>query len=327
MSGPRRGLRGLLTRAVDRRAPLADLPHTTAYRLVHGAGDGLPGVYVDRYGTALVAHLHDPAFAVGELVEVLRALLPDVKSVYVKRHPPRQSGLSQRERTRLAPPTPEWGAHVESVLVAEQGLRFEVRPGHGLSVGLFPDMREGRGWVHTRAEGRTVLNLFAYTCGFGVAAAAGGAARTLNVDLSRAALDWGKGNYALNGLTARDRDFVYGDAFDWLARLRRRDERFDMVIVDPPSFSSARRGRFSAVRDFGRLAELAAGTVARAGILFLATNHARISPGRFGANVEWGVHAAGRRIRLGQSWAEPAMDFPAGPGERAYLKILALRLD
>ena len=86
-------------------------------------------------------------------------------------------------------------------------------------------MRETRARVRAWAAGKRVLNCFAYTCGFGVAATAGGATRVLNLDLSKSALEWGKANYRANGFTPDDHDFVYGDVFDWLARLARRGAR------------------------------------------------------------------------------------------------------
>jgi 23S rRNA (cytosine1962-C5)-methyltransferase len=171
-----------------------------------------------------------------------------------------------------------------------------------------------------------VLNLFAYTCGFGVCAALAGAARVLNLDLSRNYLDWGRENYALNGLDADPHDFVFGDALDWLGRLSRRGEQFDLVILDPPSFSSGRSGAFSVVRDFPRLATLAARVVAPGGILLAATNHAGTSETRFDGWLAAATGAAGRRGRLARRWHEPAPDFPVPPGESPYLKVRAVEL-
>ena len=108
------------------------------------------------------------------------------------------------------------------ILGREEGLTYLIRSDRGLSSGLFADMRETRGRVRAWAEGKTVLNTFAYTCGFGVAATAGGAARVLNLDLSRNVLAWGQENYRLNGFEPDAHDFVFGDVFDWLARFARR---------------------------------------------------------------------------------------------------------
>ncbi|MBK7860593.1 MAG: class I SAM-dependent rRNA methyltransferase [Archangiaceae bacterium] len=171
-------------------------------------------------------------------------------TVYLKKRPREARRVVQDD---AAPAVPVRGPAVESLVATEQGLKFEIRPPNGLSVGLYLDAREARAWVRAQARGRTVLNLFAYTCGFGVAAMAGEAARVLNLDRSRKVLDWGERNYALNGLVPVRRDFVAGDAFEWVRRLAKKGEKFDLVVLDPPSFATSEGSRFSAERDYAGL--------------------------------------------------------------------------
>jgi 23S rRNA (cytosine1962-C5)-methyltransferase len=171
-------------------------------------------------------------------------------TVYLKKRPKEARAVVQEE---AAPVTPVRGPPVEQLVAHENGLKFEIRPPNGLSVGLYLDARPARAWVRAHAKGRTVLNLFSYTCGFGVAAMAGEAKRVLNVDRSRKVLDWGERNYALNGLAVDRYDFVAGDAFEWIPRLAKKGERFDVVVLDPPSFATAKRSRFSAQRDYAEL--------------------------------------------------------------------------
>jgi 23S rRNA (cytosine1962-C5)-methyltransferase len=251
----------------------------------------------------------------------------ETQAVYTRTRPRSARRLTEAERRALAPERPLVGEPVERQVVVEHDVKYEIRPHAGLSVGLFLDMREARAWVRAVASGRAMLNLFAYTCGFGVVASLGGAGRVLNLDASRSYLHWGRENYALNGLVAEDRDFVYGDAFDWLGRLIRRQQRFDLVILDPPSFGSTRVGTFSAEHDYERLVEFAAGVLSRAGILLAATNHRGIADRRFDQLVERGLDAAGRTSRLLGRWHEPATDFPVAAGARPYLKIVAHELD
>lgn len=220
-----------------------------------------------------------------------------------------------------------WGSVAEELTVTERGVGYVIRPLAGLSVGLFLDMREVRTWIRAGAAGRSVLNLFAYTCSFGVCASLGGASRVLNLDLSRSYLEWGKQNYELNGLESRKEDFVFGDAFDWLARFARRQQVFDMVIVDPPSFSSSRSGAFAVERDYPRLVTAAAHCVAPGGILLVATNHAGTTDVRFDAWLRSGLDAAQRRGQLAHRWHEPSEDFPLTPAKLPYLKVRALVLE
>jgi len=215
-------LHQLVQRSVQRRSSFDHTGATTAYRLLNGAGDGLPGLTVDRYGEVVVANLYDRCPAREDTLVVTLAGTTGARAVYVKRRPRSATRLSTAQVAALAPATPAWGTAVDEILVREHGLRFLIRPGAGLSTGLFLDMRETRARARELADGRTVLNLFAYTCAFGVAAAVGGAARVLNVDVERPALEWGQQNYHLNGLSPDPYDFVHGNAFDWLHRLARR---------------------------------------------------------------------------------------------------------
>jgi 23S rRNA (cytosine1962-C5)-methyltransferase len=159
--------------------------------------------------------------------------------VYVKRRP-REARNANAEQ--LAPPLPIAGETVETLIAQELGVKFEIRPGNGLSVGLYLDARDARAWVRANAKGARVLNTFSYTCGFGVAAAAGGAARVLNVDRSRKVLDWGERNYRHNGLEPQRRDFVAGDAFDWIARLKKKGER--NILLEDTEMAPAGTGGF-----------------------------------------------------------------------------------
>ena len=266
---------------------------------------------MDRFAEVLVVHV--------ERQELVPPPLSGFRSAYVKLRP---AGGKP-----VAFPGPAWGEAVESVVVTENGIRYVVRPGAGLSTGLFLDMREVRAWVAEHAAGRSVLNLFAYTCAFGVAALSGGAGHVLNLDLSRSSLAWGQENYELNGLPVDERDFVYGDALDWLARFAKRNQTFGLVILDPPSFSTSKRGHFAVERDYPRLAAAAARVVAPGGILLAATNHAGIAGTRFDAVLARGLAEANRQARLLRRWHEPGLDFPVAPGDHPYLKVRALILD
>jgi 23S rRNA (cytosine1962-C5)-methyltransferase len=286
---------------------LAQRTDLNAYRLFHGDAEGTPGLAIDRYADMAVLHASSHAL----VDHSLRGALAEFETAYATIH------------TKGAPASPAellWGPPKNEVDALENDIHYLVRP----TGGLFLDMREVRGWLRQHTNGRTVLNLFAYTCSFGVVAALGGAQRVVNLDLSKPYLEWGKANYRLNSLEVDNRDFIFGDALDWLDRFNRRASQFDMVIVDPPSFSST---PFSVTRDYPRLVEAAARVVAPAGILLAATNHAGTSHERFETWLRAGLNAADRHGRLVQRWHEPAADFPVAVGRRPYLKVRALALD
>ena len=322
-------LRGLLQIAIGRRAALAADPRVTIYRLVNAAADGVAGLTVDRYGDALVVSFYEEAEPLQPCPPALIEMLSELtgcRSIYVKYRPKQASRLTGEQLAARAPGRPIFGPHLEEIVAQEDGLAYLIRPGAGLSVGLFPDMREMRGRVRAWAAGRRVLNCFAYTCGFGVAASMAGADRVLNLDLSRTALEWGKANYRANGLPTDDHDFVFGDVFDWLGRLARRNERFDLVILDPPGFSRTKTTRFAAAQDYDELAGLAARVVAADGLLLTCCNVAELPWRAFRERVLAGIAATGRRATVEAVYHEPALDFPTPAGQLAYLKIAVVRL-
>ena len=239
---------------------------TTCYRWFDG-----PEITVDRFGPVAVLSLYADAADERAIAEGLAAT-EGIEAVYVKRRPREARRLANESPDELAPPLPLIGTAVESLVVTELGVRFEIRPGNGLSVGLYLDSRDARAWVRANARGRTVLNTFAYTCGFGVSARLGGATRAVNVDASRKVLDWGERNYALNELSVDRYDFVSGDTFDWLGRFAKKGETFDLVILDPPGFATTKTSRFTAERDYHRLVAAAERVVAPKGLLLAMCN-------------------------------------------------------
>ena len=320
----RGGARALLVRALERRAPLREDGRTTAFRWLNGAGDGAPGLTLDLFGDVAVLSTYD-AQDPAPVADAARELLP-LRAVYVKLRPREAGTLRGEERAARAPASPMRGEPVDEVDVREQGLVFRIRPGEGLAVGLYLDMREARGWVRAHARGGALLNCFAYTGAFGVAARAGGAVRAVDVDLSRRSLAWGEENARLNGQSPPPADRLVGDVFEWLRRLGKRGERFDAVVLDPPGFARGKAGTFSASRDWPGLVDRAAPLIAPGGWLLAACNVAALSARRFEAALAEGVRRAGRTAEeVARPDASP-LDFPAPHGEEPPLKVRVLRL-
>lgn len=322
-------LPALLRLAIGRRSPLQADPNLSIYRLVNAAADGLPGLTVDRFGEALVVSLYDdddrlppqpiPRPLVEALVEAAGA-----RRVYVKYRPKQASRLAEDQLALLAPAKPVYGPDLGEFRAREDGLAYVIRLGDGLSSGLFSDMRESRGRVRAWSAGRRVLNCFSYTCGFGVAAMAGGAQRVLNLDLSKTVLAWGQENYRANGFEPDAHDFVFGDVFDWLARLARRNDRFDLVILDPPGFSRTKNRKFAAAQDYGELAVLAARCLGPGGRLLACCNVAELPWRSFRDRLLASLADAGRPAQVAGVYHEPAIDFPAALGQEPYLKMMLL---
>ena len=316
--------RALLARALRRRAPLRADGGTTAFRWLNAAGDGAPGFTLDLFGDVAVLSVYDEVDP-SPVADAAMELVP-LRAVYLTRRPREAGRLGGDERASRAPSLPLRGEPVESVDVREQGLVFRIRPAEGLAVGLYLDMREARAWVRAHARDRTLLNCFAYTCAFGVAARAGGAARAVDIDLSRRSLAWGDENARLNGQSPPPADRIAGDVFEWLRRLARRGERFDAVVLDPPGFARGREGTFSASRDWPDLVARAAPLVAPGGWLLAACNVAALEGRRFEVALAEGVRRAGRTAEEVARPGASEVDFPVPRGAESHLKVRVLRL-
>lgn len=312
------------------RRAVIDPEQTSAYRVVHGASDGRPGWHVDRLGDWLLASAREalPA-AVPEWLLALAEEL-EVRGVY-GRHLDRR--VRERAPEESSPVCWQGVAAPGEFEVRENGLSFRLSFDEGYSTGLFLDQRDNRrrllaNWVgpgfpvrEGSMAGARVLNVFAYTCGFSVAAAAAGAT-TLSLDLSRKYLDWGRRNFEANGLDPGAHDFVYGDAFDWLRRFAKKERRFDVVVLDPPTFSQSREhGVFRAESDYGGLVAAAGRLLNPGGVLLASTNASGLEPEAFLSMIGSGLAIAGGRP-LRQLFVPQPPDFPTSREEAGYLKTV-----
>jgi 23S rRNA (cytosine1962-C5)-methyltransferase len=244
----------ILVAAEKRRTIRSD--ETNAVRLFDSSGDGLRGLIIDDFAGRWIVQTLD---------EREPALDPSsgYRSLYWK----------PLLKTSKTGPKHLGGEPVkEPFHVLEAGLKFKIDFRAGYSPGLFLDQRINRNKLRSVAMDTTLLNTFSYTCAFGVAAATGGAS-TVNLDLSRNYLDWGKRNYEINRISLEDHDFIYGDVFDWLGRFQRRGRKFDVIVLDPPTFSRDRKSKvFRIPDDYGDLVGLAVKCLNPDGRLLCSTN-------------------------------------------------------
>lgn len=276
----------LLEAAIERRSKIA-FRETDAYRVVDGKRDGIPGLTIDRLGSAWLASVRTN----GEPPRPLLAAMPRIEGIdalwwkhldrYEKESSPRC--LWSREGDSGS------RAEVPCFRVRENGMVFEIDLSAGCSHGIFLDQRLNRKRVVEASRGRSVLNLFAYACGFSVAVGLGGGTAT-SLDLSQPYLDWGRRNFTANGLDPDQHYWCRGDSFEWLERFARSGRRFGGVILDPPTFSRSGKGKqrrsFRVEEDFGELVSLAAEVLEPGGFLLATTNCRRFSPEAFAATLE-----------------------------------------
>lgn len=309
------------------RAALAEGDaRTTAFRLVHEDGDALEGVAVDVYGDHLVVHLYDDAVESREAI--LDALVPlGFEGIYLKVRPKQANVIVDARSDAFAPRAAVRGQGAPDELeIFEHGLPYLARLGDGLSTGIFLDQRENRRRVREMSAGKRVLNLFAYTCPFTIAAAAGGAARTVSVDAARPALERGERALAHAGLAGDHHAFVADDAIAWLEAARRKSDRFDVVILDPPSYSTVGKSRFSTSGgDYRPLAARAMAVVSSGGVLLACSNHRQTVQAKLRRLLHEAARDAGREV-LQMKDLPPPVDFPAPFGREPHLKSILVRL-
>ncbi len=252
------------------------------YRLVDGRRDGIPGLVADRYGPVVVVQTDQGKFEGGvERVQRVGQWFCreiGVESVYWK-HSAKDRGRADAAIVKqMTDPKPVWGKVAEEELkVVENGLSYLIRPYDGGMVGLFVDQRANRAWIRGISKGKRVLNTFSHTCGFSVAAAAGGASFVASVDVSKKSLAWGKRNFEANGLSMEGHKFYCSDVFDFYARAKRQGLKFDVVILDPPTFARSGKTVFQVEKDMGRLISGAVSLLDGEGTLLVCTNHHALS--------------------------------------------------
>ncbi|MSP61970.1 MAG: class I SAM-dependent rRNA methyltransferase [Myxococcales bacterium] len=303
--------------ALAARRGAIDARETDAFRWVNGEGDFLPGVVVDLYAGVAVLRLDG---------EAARSLRDHVVAAVVEIG--RSLGVSHvHERSRGARGEALHGGMPPSIVeVREAGVRFAVDVLHGQKTGTFLDQRENRRAIRPYASGVEVANLFAYSGGFSVNAALGGATRVVSVDSAKAALDGARINFALNGLDPERHEFACTDAFEWLARARDEGRRFGLVIVDPPSFAPSEKAVPKALAAYRDLHAAALAVVAPSGVLAAASCSSHVGAEAFLGTLREGAHKARRSLRVLEVRGQPA-DHPSLPAfpEGRYLKMIIAR--
>ncbi len=297
-------------KALRKALPLGD---TTAWRLLHGEGDGTPGVVVDRYGTEdgvfAVIRLDGSVAKLGWLIETVAASV-EADGVLVKR----RRGAPVEYLRGLRPPEP--------AAIRERGMILLADLRRGQKTGLFLDHRESRARVRALAPGRRVLNLYGYTGGFSVAAGLGGATRVLTVDVAAPAVAMAQATWEANGLP----DVHHGVAEDAPTFLAQNDQRWDLVVADPPSFAPNERSKPAALESYAKLHAACLTRLARGGLYLAASCSSHVSAEDFLATLRAGARRARVTLQVLEQNGAPAdhprlVSFPEGD----YLKVVLAR--
>ena len=308
---------GRLQRALALRDLLYAKPF---YRLVHAEGDGLPGLTIDRFGDTLVAQITTAGMEA--LLKPLTMAMESVLSptAIILRNDTSSRGLEGLESYVRA----EKG-ETGRIAVEENGARYFADLGQGQKTGWYYDQRDNRAFIAGLAKGKSMLDAYSYTGGFGILAAKAGASETVCLDSSAPALQLAEDSAAANAVSLRA---VKADVFEEMERLAAQKEIFDIVVADPPPFVKSKKDLEPGAKAYRKLARLAANVTAKGGTLLLASCSHNIPTDRFAAECAAGITRGGRRATLIRS-AGASPDHPVHPmlPESAYLKSLVYALD
>ncbi len=316
-----------LSAAIDLRQPIVDAGDTTGYRVINGEGDGFSGLVVDRYGDVLVAKVYSEVWF-AHLSIILRQLveLSSASTVVVRL----SRDIARDNRYGIADGEVVLGPAPQTPLVfTETGLKFGADVVHGQKTGHFLDQRDNRRLVGGLSVGARVLDLFCATGGFTVHAAAGGARSVVSVDQSGPTLAAVADNLALNAdveaVAAVQHRSIRGDAFAIMAGMATAGERFDIVVVDPPSFAHRNDQVEIALRSYRRLTTLALPLVNDGDWLVQASCSSRVGIDQFVEGVFESADRAGYELNDELITGHP-LDHPAAVEENLYLKAVIAKV-
>jgi len=311
-----------LRSAIQLRSHHADLNDSTAYRLVNAEGDGVPGLTVDRYADYLMLQIYSAAWRphLKLVTQILQELLSPL-GIYEKSRPQKTRELEavsdSKKYGRLLAGT----SAPQRLKVRENGLTFLVTLEQGLNTGLFLDQRRNRRDLMGRVKGKRVLNLFSYTGAFSVAAAAAGAAQVTSVDASTGYTDWARDNFAANRLTPKQHEFIVGDCLAVLGKLAQGGKRYDVILMDPPSFSTTAKSRFTTRGGTSDLVAAALPLLTDNGLLIASSNHQKVDVAEYLKELRRGALQTVGDLRVISLLGQPEdFPYPVTFPEGRYLK-------
>lgn len=309
-------------KALERREALFIDPHTTAFRVFNGEGDGIGGITIDHYdGYYVISWYSEGIYAFKERVVKAFMKVADVKGLY--------------EKKRFAVK----GTYIEDddfvagerasvpLMVKENGINYPIYLNEGAMVGVFLDQRHVRKTIRDKyAKGKTVLNTFSYTGAFSVAAALGGASKTTSVDLANRSKSKTIEMFSVNGIDYEAQDIIVEDVFNYFKYAVRKQLKFDMVILDPPSFARSKKHTFSARKDYPELLEQAIQITEKNGIIVASSNCSTFTMKKFKEFIKKAFSQTGDRYKILEEFTLPEdfrtiKEFKEGD----YLKVVLMQ--
>ncbi len=312
-----------IKKALDEREHYFQKEDTTAFRVFNSEGDGIGGLIIDFYdGYYVIQWYSQGIYSFKEYVLESLRRLTDFKGIYEKK----------RFDTK--------GKYIEDddfvegqrgefpILVKENGINFAVNLNDGAMVGVFLDQREVRKTIRDRyANGKTVVNMFSYTGAFSVFAAVGGAKKTTSVDLANRSRAKTIEQFSVNGIDYEAQDIIVEDVFKYFKYAHRKELKFDMVILDPPSFAKSKKFTFSAAKDYTNLLKESIAITEKDGMIVASTNCSLFGMNKFKSFIDTACKEMGQDYKILEEFSLPddfktINEYPEGN----YLKVVFIQL-
>ena len=312
-----------LREAFSQRKRFFDDPSTTAFRLFNGEGDGFGGLTIDYFdGFYMLSWYSEGVYTFKE--EIIAALqnVAEYKGIYQKKRFDTK-GQYIEEDDFVAGERGEF-----PLIVKENGINFAIYLNDGAMTGIFLDQRDVRNALKEKyAKGKTVLNTFSYTGAFSVAAALGGAAKTTSVDLAKRSNSKTIEQFSVNGIDYESQDILVMDVFNYFKYAKRKELKFDVVVLDPPSFARSKKYTFSTSKDYTNLMKEAIVVTEKDGLIVASTNSASFGMKKFKGFIEKAFKEEGKKYRIVEECTLPE-DFRVRKEfkEGDYLKVLFMKL-
>jgi 23S rRNA (cytosine1962-C5)-methyltransferase len=311
-----------ILQAIEKRKAFFENEDTTAFRVFNGEGDGIGGVTIDYFDGYYVINWYSKG-----IYQFKEEIIQSITSQFPFK------GIYQKKRFDVD------GKYVEEddfvtgergqfpLIVKENGIHFAVYLNEGAMVGVFLDQRDVRKAIRDHyAEGKTVLNTFSYTGAFSVAAALGGATKTTSVDLANRSKSKTIEQFSMNGIDYEAQDIIVEDVFHYFKYAVKKNLKFDLVILDPPSFARSKKVTFSAAKDYTNLLKQAITITEDHGVIVASTNSATFDMKRFKGFIKTAFQECNEKYEILEEYSLPEdfrtiKEFPEGD----YLKVVFIR--
>ena len=306
-------------KAIQNREAFFNNPHTTAFRIFNGEGDGIGGLTIDFYDSYyLVSWYSAGIYSFKEMVYEALAETVNYKAIYEKKRFDTKGQYMEQDDFVMGTP----GEF--PIIVSENGMQYAVNLNDGAMTGIFLDQREVRLAIRERyAESKNMLNTFSYTGAFSVAAALGGAVKTTSVDVAKRSLAKTIEQFSVNSIDYESQDIKVMDVFNYFKYAQRHNLKFDLVVLDPPSFARTKERTFSTAKDYPKLLMDTIAITEKNGIIVASTNNASFGMKKFKSFIDQAFKETKTRYKIVEEHSLPK-DFraPREYPEFNYLKVV-----